>query len=80
MKHMALWTFLLWAVILYIFELPLSWFSIGETIGTSNIAYIVIVDIYSMGSLFALVIAKYVVNTIDPLIANKTVRKESEVK
>lgn len=33
-----------------------------------------------MASLFALVIAKYVVNTIDPLIANKTVRKESEVK
>lgn len=70
MKHKTLWTFLLWAVTLCIFELPLLSFPIWETIRTSNIAYIVIIDIYTVASLFALLIAKYEVKTIDTLITN----------
>lgn len=57
MKH--LWTFILWAVTLCIFELPLLSVPIGEIIRTSNIAYIVIIDIYAVASLFAFLIAKY---------------------
>lgn len=70
MKHETLWTFVLWIVTLCIFELPLLSFPIGEIIGTNNRAFIVLIDIYAIVSLFALCIAKYGIKTINNIIAN----------
>lgn len=75
MKHKTLWTFLLWVLTLCIFELPLLLLPIGEIVGTSNFVYIIIIDIYSIASLFALIIVKYGVKKIDILIT--TLKKSS---
>ena len=76
MKHKFLWTILLWTLIFCLFQLPLLEFPMDTLGEVNNTAFIIFIDFYAIAYLFALCIAKYIINSIEDLVVNKNNKKE----
>lgn len=70
-KHKTVWTFVLWLLILCVFELPIWSRSFINMLENSNLALLTLVNLYCIGSLFALALAKDIIQAIERIRMNR---------
>lgn len=71
MKHKTIWIFIIWMLVVSLFELPLTWKSVENVLmislmeGYGSLIFIVICDLYVIASLTALAIANFIIEKVD---------------